>query len=436
MGHGWHRYNKGTEAIEVTSKEMKYLYLNGTAIHELPSSFFHNRKLCHLNLEACDNLNMDGKRLFDGQRMRSLTDLFLSSSKQLNASNLWFILDGVTSLTTLYLCNCCNLQALPDNIGLLLSLRFLNLEGSNVESLPDNIKNLSMIEKLYIDDCRKLEFVPQLPPSLQVLSATSCTSLKIIFNLNSIENVDGLRSLRELYLSNCCNLQILPDSISLLSSLEFLDLSRTNVQRLCTNVKNLCLLEGLFLDNCMKLVALPELPSSLKWLRAINCTSLETNFTQRLVLEQKLHTISYSLKHGQEYNAHDGEVCEYVLFPGAHVPNLFRCTTETSHLGHEYFISDHMMLWYLDIKYLHKMQNTGVNDHCNNISFEFKTSHKHSDGMSGEMIKGCGVLPVYATDLSLELGGSVAAAISVVAGVNSMVEVRIRVMVMVEEWWW
>ena len=62
-----------------------------------------------------------------------------------------------------------------------------------------------------------------------------------------------LTSLRELHLSGCEQLIELPDNIKALSQLRHLNLS-----------------------NCSGLRYLPKLPPSVKWLIAVNCTSLET----------------------------------------------------------------------------------------------------------------------------------------------------------------
>ncbi|KAG4989188.1 hypothetical protein JHK82_031519 [Glycine max] len=52
-----------------------------------------------------------------------------------------------------------------------------------------------------------------------------------------------------------------------------------------------------------KLMSLPELPSSLKEMRAFNCTSLETDFTQRLVLQHMLQSHLHNLPDGEDYDS-------------------------------------------------------------------------------------------------------------------------------------
>ncbi|KAL2977324.1 hypothetical protein AAZX31_13G060100 [Glycine max] len=109
----------------VTSEELTELNLAFTAICALPSSIWQKRKLRSLYLRGCHNLN----KLSDEPR-------FCGSYKH--------------SITTL---------------------------ASNVKRLPVNIENLSMMTMIWLDDCRKLVSLPELPLFLEKLSACNCTSL-------------------------------------------------------------------------------------------------------------------------------------------------------------------------------------------------------------------------------------------------------------------
>ncbi|KAK2442683.1 disease resistance protein RPV1 [Trifolium repens] len=140
--------------FSVTSEEMTCLSLRGTAIHEFPSSIWHNSKLDDLDLGDCVKLNIVMKKLSTDLGLRSLTTLDLSGCTEINTSNLWFILDGMPSLYHLYLKRCCYL-----------------------ETLPDNIQNNSLLEILNLDECSKLKSLPKLPTSLKQLTAVNCTYL-------------------------------------------------------------------------------------------------------------------------------------------------------------------------------------------------------------------------------------------------------------------
>ncbi|KAK2442691.1 hypothetical protein QL285_013866 [Trifolium repens] len=140
--------------FSVTSEEMTSLSLCGTAICEFPSSVWRNSKLTKLYLDECKKLNIVMKKLSTDLGLRSLTTLDLSQCTEINTSNLWFILDGTPSLYHLNLKRCCNL-----------------------ETLPDNIQNNSLLEILELDECSKLKSLPKLPTSLKQLTAFNCTYL-------------------------------------------------------------------------------------------------------------------------------------------------------------------------------------------------------------------------------------------------------------------
>ncbi|PNY08510.1 disease resistance protein (TIR-NBS-LRR class) [Trifolium pratense] len=140
--------------FSVTSVEMTHLSLRGTAINELFSSIWSNSKLTFLYLTGCSKLNIVGRNLSNDYGLGFVTELDLFGCTKINALSLWFILDGMQSLIRLTLKECCNL-----------------------EGLPGNIQNHSMLEWFVLDDCRKLVSLTELLPSLLYLKAVNCTYL-------------------------------------------------------------------------------------------------------------------------------------------------------------------------------------------------------------------------------------------------------------------
>lgn len=61
------------------------------------------------------------------------------------------------------------------------SLSKLRLSYSDIETIPDCIKDLHELQDLFITGCRRLKSLPELPPSLRRLFATDCESLETIF---------------------------------------------------------------------------------------------------------------------------------------------------------------------------------------------------------------------------------------------------------------
>ncbi|GKD93641.1 NB-ARC domains-containing protein, partial [Tanacetum coccineum] len=112
----------------------------------------------------------------------------------------WSSLAGLHMLTSLNL-SYCNLLEVPENIGGLSCLKELNLEGNNLLEVPGSIGGLSCLEDLYlsgnnftnlpgslnqlshlkdldVSGCKKLKVLPELPPSIDIMNASDCTSLR------------------------------------------------------------------------------------------------------------------------------------------------------------------------------------------------------------------------------------------------------------------
>ncbi|XLR44379.1 hypothetical protein S83_029039, partial [Arachis hypogaea] len=69
--------------------------------------------------------------------------------------------------------------------------------------------------------------------------------------------------LERLKLDYCSNLSLLPDNISMLSSLKDLSMCHSSVRSLPESIKHLSWLKYLNLSNCERLQSIPELPSSI-----------------------------------------------------------------------------------------------------------------------------------------------------------------------------
>ncbi|XP_020991127.1 disease resistance-like protein DSC1 [Arachis duranensis] len=135
-------------------------------------------KVEHLNLSGCKRL----KHLPDStSKLKFLKELYLEGCQQLDTSNLHILFSGLSSLERLNLGGCHNLDKLPDNVNNLSLLCWLSVKGTNVKSLPESIKHLRKLRYLYLGSCRRLQSLPELPPSIQYLEVSDCTSLKTVF---------------------------------------------------------------------------------------------------------------------------------------------------------------------------------------------------------------------------------------------------------------
>ena len=154
------------------AESLEELDISGTAIRrQPPSSFSLVRKLKKLSLRGCK-----------GQLLKTRM-MFLSSFREKRTNSLSLSLNsfsGLCSFIALDLSNC-NLQeeSIPGDFSCLTSLSILNVSGNNFTSLPASIHELSNLEYLYFDDCKRLQSLGELPSNLKFVSAQACTSLRI-----------------------------------------------------------------------------------------------------------------------------------------------------------------------------------------------------------------------------------------------------------------
>ena len=139
---------KNFSEIGTNMTSLSELYLDGTAVEELPSSLERLTGLTVLSLQGCKNLS-------------SFPSVNLPSLKTLNLSdcNLW---DG----------------GLPVDLSCLSSLHELDLSKNNFTRLPDSISQLSKLKSLNLNDCSRLQSLPDLPLSIGIIYARRCPSLE------------------------------------------------------------------------------------------------------------------------------------------------------------------------------------------------------------------------------------------------------------------
>ncbi|XP_028756290.1 disease resistance protein RPP2A-like [Neltuma alba] len=134
--------------------------------------------------------------------------------------------------------------------------------------------HLSRIGVLDLGRCESVTSLHKLVDmrTLERLDADYCN--KLASNLCS--KFDEMRALHFLRLTNCSELYEVPDNISLLASLNLLNLSWSNIETLPLSIKHLSSLQRLFFKGCKRLRSLPQLPPSISLLDVNNCLSLET----------------------------------------------------------------------------------------------------------------------------------------------------------------
>ena len=193
------------------------LYLDRTAIEDLPPSIEHLTGLSLLSLKDCKRLSR-----FPRVNLPSLKTLILSGCKfqppkswlshglsvirAPHVSDYFFpnlgpfnqLLPSLSGLSVVSLdLSDCNLLdgALPDDLTCFSSLQFLNLRKNNFTRLPDSMSQLSKLVDLNLNDCSKLQSLPNLPLSIGYVTAQRCTSLENYSNQQLIRWTSGERGL-------------------------------------------------------------------------------------------------------------------------------------------------------------------------------------------------------------------------------------------------
>ncbi|GLJ33498.1 hypothetical protein SUGI_0673830 [Cryptomeria japonica] len=182
--------------LHVTNQlSLRYLNVKGTKLRELPSKFGELSKLENLRIES-QFLTMLPPSIVN---LSSLTSLDIYNCRELEI--LPESIGNLASLTKFSISHCIKLKYLPESIGCLSSLTYLHINGClEFETLPESIKNLASLTKLSIYGCKKLKCLPESIGSLEKLRALTCC------NVPDIQNLDHMERLQRLELSAACNI--------------------------------------------------------------------------------------------------------------------------------------------------------------------------------------------------------------------------------------
>ncbi|KAL6340103.1 hypothetical protein AAG906_038938 [Vitis piasezkii] len=271
-----------------TFSEMKFLRelnFSESGIRELPSSIGSLISLKTLNLSKCSKFEKFPDIFFVNMRHLEILQLSDSGIKELPTSI--ECLEALKRLLILNVSKCKNLRSVPTSILQLESLELCYLNDcSNLEIFPEimedmeHSKGLSLREKglgdLDLSNCENLETLPNSIGNL------SCFRRLLVSNCPKLHKLpDSLRSmqrcLEDLDVSGC-NLMAgaIPDDLWCLFSLESLDVSGNNIDCIPGGIISLSRLRSLKMNRCLMLKEIPKLPSSLRRIEAYGCPLLET----------------------------------------------------------------------------------------------------------------------------------------------------------------
>ncbi|KAH9725851.1 ADP-ribosyl cyclase/cyclic ADP-ribose hydrolase [Citrus sinensis] len=287
------------EGLEFLPNELQYLEWHGYPSKSLPANFqpekFFELNMCYSRME----------RIWSGIKLKKfpeivgsmecLVELFLDGTaiEELPSS-----IQLLTGLILLNLENCTNLVGLPSSMNGLTSLRTLNLFGcfksKNVLESFDRVESLEGLDSsgtalwnpvssiFSMQNYQALSFLgSKLPQSssspyfpFPINSMKMRSSHTVALRLTSLL---GLCSLTKLDLSDCdLGEGFIPNDIGNLRSLKVLCLSNNSFVSLPASISRLSKLECLNLNGCKKLQSLPPLPARMRIASVNGCASLET----------------------------------------------------------------------------------------------------------------------------------------------------------------
>ncbi|KAL6179601.1 hypothetical protein ACLB2K_051114 [Fragaria x ananassa] len=189
--------------------------LSGTAIKEVPSSIgYHLFNLHDLYLQQCENLTTLPLSIYELQHLWNLEltgcpKLELTPfSNKVEYSNISHYGNFAFPSLMLFRRGGCNISdcGFLVTLGCAPILNTLYLSNSNFVSLPTGLRKLINLDSLYLDGCKMLQEVTELPPNLQKLCVRNCVSLERISKLSNILRRQESEMFRWLDLSNCWRL--------------------------------------------------------------------------------------------------------------------------------------------------------------------------------------------------------------------------------------
>ncbi|KAJ6683183.1 hypothetical protein OIU74_021274, partial [Salix koriyanagi] len=165
------------------------------------------------------------------------------------------LLPRLTRLRVLSLVNYSNVAELPDSMGKLKHLRYLNLSATSIKRLPEVVSAAYHLQTLILENCKELVELPDSVGHLKHLLYASLKGSKIKM---LPESMSTLYSLQTLVLEDCRHLVRLPHSIGNLKRLRYVTLKGTTIKKLPASMGGLCDLQTLILRLCIDLIELPD----------------------------------------------------------------------------------------------------------------------------------------------------------------------------------
>ncbi|RHN40008.1 putative leucine-rich repeat domain, L domain-containing protein [Medicago truncatula] len=234
-----------------------------TRLIECPN-FSNAPNLKHINLEKCESMSHVDPSIFN---LPNLEELDVSGCKSLKSL---YNSTRSQSFKRLFAYKCYNLQefiSMPQNTN------DPSTTTTGLTSSTLHIRNFEVVFSVHISE--SLLDLPENFANYIVLSHPKMNKQHTLTTLHKVLPSPCFRYVRRLIFNACHNLSEIPDSISLLSSLEFLRLFACPVISLPESINCLPRLKFLEVGYCEMLQSIPSLPQSIQWFYVWDCESLQ-----------------------------------------------------------------------------------------------------------------------------------------------------------------
>ncbi|KAH9782881.1 ADP-ribosyl cyclase/cyclic ADP-ribose hydrolase [Citrus sinensis] len=265
--------------LDYLPKKLRYLHWDTYPLRTLPSNF-KPKNLVALNL-SCSKV----EQLWEGEK-----EAFKLKSINLSHSQHFIKMPGPfeTPNVETYLLDYTNLACVPSSIQNFKYLSALSFEGcKSLRSFPSNLHFVCPVTINFSYCVNLIEFplisgkvtslnlsksaIEEVPSSIECLTDLKKLNLKYCKRLKRISTrFCKLRSLVDLFLNGCVNLERFPEILEKMEHLERINLNKTAITELPSSFENLPGLEELFVEDCSKLDKLPDNIGNLKCLFIIS----------------------------------------------------------------------------------------------------------------------------------------------------------------------
>ena len=189
--------------FRLISENIESLYLDGTAIKDLPTDLVKLQRLILLNLKECRRLEIIPECI---GKLKALQELILSGC--LNLKSFPNLEDTMENFRVLLL-DGTSIDEMPKIMSGSNSLSFLRRlsfrRNDVICSLGSDISQLYHLKWLDLKYCKKLKSLSTLPPNLQCLDAHGCISLQTVTSpLACLMPTEDTQSM--FIFTNCCKL--------------------------------------------------------------------------------------------------------------------------------------------------------------------------------------------------------------------------------------